>query len=79
MIANPDTAVVQDCIKVNPMIGHAISNMTPLKRAATADEVADSIIFLSSPYASFINGADLKIDAGMTLPPPPPLPADYVA
>lgn len=60
------------------MIGHAISNMAPLKRAATADEVADSIIFLSSPYASFINGADLKIDAGMTLPPPPPLPADYV-
>ncbi|KAI3394961.1 hypothetical protein diail_2019 [Diaporthe ilicicola] len=73
-----DTTMVQDCVKVNPLIGHAISNMTPLKRAASPDEVADSIIFLSSPFASFINGADLRIDAGMTLPPPPPLPAGYI-
>ncbi|ROV96207.1 hypothetical protein VSDG_04999 [Cytospora chrysosperma] len=74
-----DTPMVQDGIKLNPIIGHAISTMTPLKRAASPDEVADSIIFLSSPSASFINGAALPIDAGLTLPPPPPLPADYLA
>ncbi|KAK7736177.1 PFAM short chain dehydrogenase [Cytospora paraplurivora] len=74
-----DTPMMQDGIKLNPIIGHAVSTMTPLKRAATPDEVADSIIFLSSPSASFINGVALPIDSGLLLPPPPPLPADYIA
>lgn len=72
-----DTPMVQDAIKINPQIEHAISTMTPLKRAASPDEVADYIVFLSGPSASFINGTALPIDAGLTLPPPPPLPADY--
>lgn len=70
--------MVQDCVKENPLLGHFISTMTPLKRAAYPDEVADSIIFLPSPFASFINGADLAIDSGSRLPNPPPLPADYI-
>lgn len=72
-----DTPMVQDCVKVNPLIGHAIDNMTPLKRAGFPDEVADYIVFLSSPSASFINGTALPIDAGFSLPAPPPLPAEY--
>lgn len=74
-----DTPAVQSCIKANPLIGQVIDNMTPLKRAASPDEVADYIVFLSSPSASFINGTALPIDAGLTLPAPPPLPADYSA
>lgn len=66
--------MVQSAIEKNPMLGYAISNMTPLKRAATVDEVADYIVFLSSPSASFINGTALPIDAGFTLPAPPSLP-----
>lgn len=69
-----DTPMVQSAIEQNPVLKHAIDNITPLKRAATVDEVADYISFLSSPSASFINGTALPIDAGFTLPAPPPLP-----
>lgn len=67
-----DTPMVQDCVRVNPIIGQAISGMSPLKRAASPDEGADYIVFLSSPSASFINGAALPIDSGLSLPAPPP-------
>ncbi|KAI1505512.1 short chain dehydrogenase [Biscogniauxia marginata] len=67
-----DTPMVQNAIETNPVLKQAIDNITPLKRAATVDEVADYIVFLSSPSASFINGTALPIDAGFTLPAPPP-------
>ena len=35
-----------------------------LKRRGTADEVAAAIVFLCSERASFINGADLRVDSG---------------
>ncbi|OTA69479.1 oxidoreductase [Hypoxylon sp. EC38] len=68
-----DTPMVWDAAEKNPLIKHAIDNITPLKRAATVDEVADYIVFLCSPSASFINGTALPIDAGFTLPAPPAL------
>lgn len=74
-----DTPMVQSCIEANPLVGQVIATMSPLRRAASPDEVADYIVFLSSPSASFINGTALPIDAGFTLPAPPPLPADYAA
>jgi len=40
---------------------------TPLKRAGTEDEVAQTIVFLLSPAAAFITGAILPIDGGMRL------------
>src|SRR5271165_2017238 len=38
--------------------------MTPLKRPGTAEEVADLILFLASPRAAFIHGANITIDGG---------------
>lgn len=67
-----DTPMVKDCVRVNPVIGQAVTGMTPLRRAASPDEVADYIIFLSSPSASYINGTALTIDSGLSLPAPPP-------
>jgi len=38
----------------------------PMKRAATADEVARGILFLASDEASFMTGAALSVDGGST-------------
>lgn len=39
----------------------------PAGRAGTAEEVADAVVFLCSPQASFITGANLVIDGGQAL------------
>jgi NAD(P)-dependent dehydrogenase (short-subunit alcohol dehydrogenase family) len=39
----------------------------PAGRAGTADEVADAVVFLCSPRAGFITGANLVIDGGQSL------------
>jgi NAD(P)-dependent dehydrogenase (short-subunit alcohol dehydrogenase family) len=38
----------------------------PMKRVATADEVAKAILYLASPDAGFVTGAALPIDGGVT-------------
>ena len=38
----------------------------PMKRVATAEEVAKAILYLASPDAGFITGAALPIDGGVT-------------
>jgi NAD(P)-dependent dehydrogenase (short-subunit alcohol dehydrogenase family) len=53
--------------QVNPHLDHIVKAAVPLKRMVQPDEVADSIIFLCSPAASFITGVGLVIDAGTTL------------
>lgn len=40
----------------------------PLGRVGRADEVADAIVYLASPMASFITGAALLVDGGMLVP-----------
>jgi len=39
----------------------------PAGRAGTAEEVADAVVFLCSPRAAFITGANLVIDGGQSL------------
>lgn len=39
---------------------------TPLRRMATMEEIADSIVFLASPMSSFMQGAGLVADGGFT-------------
>ncbi|PQE09526.1 oxidoreductase short-chain dehydrogenase reductase family protein [Rutstroemia sp. NJR-2017a BBW] len=53
--------------QVNPHLEHIVKAAVPLKRMAQPDEVADSIVFLCSPAASFITGVSLVIDAGTAL------------
>ncbi|RYJ42770.1 SDR family NAD(P)-dependent oxidoreductase [Flavobacterium beibuense] len=37
---------------------------TALQRLGTADEIANTVVFLSSSQASFISGADITVDGG---------------
>jgi 3alpha(or 20beta)-hydroxysteroid dehydrogenase len=39
---------------------------TPMKRAGTAAEIAGGMVFLASDEASFVTGAELVIDGGLT-------------
>ena len=57
----------QASLKKVPPMTQMVQDVSPLKRAATCDEVGDVIVFLCSPSASYINGTGITIDAGITL------------
>ena len=38
----------------------------PLNRFGEAEEVANAVVFLSSPAASYISGINLPVDGGRT-------------
>ncbi|KAL4936752.1 hypothetical protein BDV06DRAFT_216419 [Aspergillus oleicola] len=63
-----DTPMMQASIKRFPPLEKMIENVSPLRRAALPEEVADLAVFLSSPSASYVNGSSLVVDAGLTLP-----------
>ena len=59
--------------KKSAVLGKSISevesemkNTVPLKRFGDASEVANAVVFLSSPAASYINGINLPVDGGRT-------------
>lgn len=45
-------------------LGQAINQMVPLGRFGSTDEVADIVAFLASDRASYITGAEYKVDGG---------------
>lgn len=49
-----------------PSIQERLIRSIPLKRMGTPHEIAELIVFLSSPAASFITGAEYIIDGGIT-------------
>lgn len=53
-----DTDVLKDVI-------NQVCESTPLGRLAKPKEIANSIYFICSNEASFINGADLQVDGGL--------------
>jgi NAD(P)-dependent dehydrogenase (short-subunit alcohol dehydrogenase family) len=38
----------------------------PMKRTGTPEEIAEAIVFIASPKASFVTGASLLVDGGVT-------------
>lgn len=57
-------------VTANPMandIRERLSAMTPLGRVGLSSEIAPAVLFLAGPGASFITGAELKIDGGWSI------------
>jgi len=48
-----------------PELRQEFASVIPLKRLATPQDVADCVLFLSSPYASYITGEIILVDGGI--------------
>lgn len=44
----------------------SVIGQVPLQRFGRADEIAETVAFLASPGAAFINGAEVPVDGGMS-------------
>jgi len=51
----------------DPKVQNAIASKVPLRRLANAEEIADGVAYLASPFASYVTGACLTIDGGYGL------------
>ncbi len=60
-----DTPLVHERLK-DPQFAQERLGEVPLGRLASADDVANTVLFLASDEASFINGAAVPIDGGVT-------------
>jgi len=43
-----------------------VANKVPLKRMGTAEDIADTVAFLASDESSYVNGAEIVLDGGVT-------------
>lgn len=60
------TPMVESIFLIDPSMEQKLQNSIPMKRYGKAEEIADSIVYLSSPAASFITAHAMPIDGGMT-------------
>ncbi len=46
---------------------HEAAASTPMRRLATAEEIADTVVYLSSPRASYVSGAIINVDGAASV------------
>lgn len=61
---------LQLALREDPGIRERLVALTPLGRIASADELAETVQFLSSEGASFMTGQILRVDGGRSLGDP---------
>lgn len=60
-----ETALTRRVVR-NPAISKALLERTPLRRFGTAEEVARAALFLAGDDSSYVTGAELVVDGGMS-------------
>ena len=55
-----------DMIRTNTRLFEALQNITPLGRMAQPEQIADVMFFLLGPKATYITGADIAVDGGVS-------------
>eukprot|EP00593_Proboscia_inermis_P012673 CAMPEP_0171323662 /NCGR_PEP_ID=MMETSP0816-20121228/115713_1 /TAXON_ID=420281 /ORGANISM="Proboscia inermis, Strain CCAP1064/1" /LENGTH=72 /DNA_ID=CAMNT_0011822423 /DNA_START=82 /DNA_END=300 /DNA_ORIENTATION=+ len=60
------TPMLEDAVKNNPSALDKVKEWTPMQRLASAQEVADPVVFLCMPCSSYITGQCLAIDGGLS-------------
>jgi Tropinone reductase 1 len=60
------TPMLEDAVKRNPSQLDKVEAWTPMHRLATAEEVANPIVFLCLPASGYITGQCIGVDGGLT-------------
>lgn len=60
------TPMAKELIKRKPEIEEALVRDIPVGRLGEPVEIAHAVMWLSSPYASFVHGAAITVDGGFT-------------
>ena len=60
----PGVVETEMALKIAPEVRAAMIGQIPLRRFAAPGEVADAVLFLASPMASYINGHVLEVNGG---------------
>ena len=64
--AYTDTAMVQDAVALNPLMGQIMARAIPMGRLGQPGEVADAVVWLCSAASSFVTGHALVLDGGLS-------------
>ncbi|KAJ5319718.1 hypothetical protein PENANT_c206G05267 [Penicillium antarcticum] len=62
-----NTPMVDAAVEGNPNLPTMMKTIIPMERIAEVEEIADVIVFMTSPRASYVTGAGWIVDGGTTL------------
>ena len=55
-----------EMIRSNAALYQALQSIIPMQQMASADQIAEVLLFLLGPTSSYVTGADIAVDGGVT-------------